>query len=175
MTERKPRGMSYPSWIDRQIQEAEKRGVFDNLPGTGKPIPRREGADYGQAWLRDYLRREGVSTEEMLPTPLKLRKAAERLAEAVPGMRSEDEVRQTVRELNRQIVDWRRDSLGPPIFVPRVDEEAMVGRWRAGHSAQPPATGASATEASAPEAGPHREEAPRPHWWRRLRRRARAS
>jgi Domain of unknown function (DUF1992) len=178
MTERKPQGMSYPSWIDQQIQEAEKRGVFDNLPGAGKPIPHRDEADYGQAWLRDYLRREGVSTEEMLPTPLKLRKAAERLAEAVPGMRSEREVRETVKELNRQIIDWRRDALGPPIFVPRVDEEAMVGRWRAGRSAEPPAPGAPAAGASAPEpsapSGVRRAAALWPRWWRR-RRRARTS
>ena len=51
MTERKPPEESFPSWIDRQIIEAEKRGVFDNLPGTGKPIPATEQTDYTQAWL----------------------------------------------------------------------------------------------------------------------------
>ena len=57
MTERKPPEKSFPSWIDQQIIEADKRGVFDNLPGTGKPIPATEQTDYTQAWLRDYLRR----------------------------------------------------------------------------------------------------------------------
>src|ERR671924_901972 len=55
MTERKPPETSFTSWVDQQIAEAEKRGAFDNLPGAGKPIPRRGGTD---AWLRDYLRRE---------------------------------------------------------------------------------------------------------------------
>ena len=97
MTERKPPEESFPSWIDQQIIEAEKRGVFDNLPGTGKPIPATEQTDYTQAWLRDYLRREGVSTEELLPTPLKLRKESERLTAALPGLPSEQAVRDTVR------------------------------------------------------------------------------
>ena len=68
--------------------------------------------------------------EEMLPVPLKLRVQAERLAEAVPGMRSEQDVRDAVAELNERIMDWRKLPLGPPIFVPLVDEEAMLGRWR---------------------------------------------
>jgi hypothetical protein len=39
MTERKPAGKSFTSWIDQQIQEAQDRGAFDDLPGTGKPSP----------------------------------------------------------------------------------------------------------------------------------------
>ncbi len=135
MTERKPPEKSFISWIDQQIIEAEKRGVFDNLPGTGKPIPPREQTDYTQAWLREYLRREGVSTEELLPTPLKLRKESERLTAALPGLPSERAVRDTVEQLNRRIMDWRRNSIGPPIFVPRVDEETMASRGQEARSA----------------------------------------
>ena len=135
MTERKPPEKSFTSWIDQQIIEAEKRGVFDNLPGTGKPIPPRQETDYTQAWLREYLRREGVSTEELLPTPLKLRRESERLAAALPGLPSEQAVRATVEQLNRRIMDWRRNSIGPPIFVPLVDEETMVSRWEEARSA----------------------------------------
>ena len=61
MTERKPKEISFTSWIDRQINEAQERGEFDNLPGAGKPLPRR--ALSGDAWLRDYLDREGVSAD----------------------------------------------------------------------------------------------------------------
>jgi Domain of unknown function (DUF1992) len=135
MTERKPPGMSFTSWIDQQISEAQQRGAFDNLPGAGQPLPRRREADDGQAWLREYLRREGVSTDELLPTPLKLRKEIERLAEAAPGMSSEQEVRDVAGELNRRIAAWRRIPLGPPIFVALVNTEDMVTRWREAHPA----------------------------------------
>jgi hypothetical protein len=131
MTERKPAGMTFTSWIDKQIAEATERGAFDNLPGAGKPIPDRGDEDAAQAWLREYLRKEGVSAEALLPTPLRLRKAIDRLASDVPAMHSEEEVREAVGELNHQIREWRRIPLGPPIFVPLVDEDAMVSRWRA--------------------------------------------
>ncbi len=63
MTERKPPGMSFTSWIDKQIHEAMERGAFDDLPGAGKPLPKRSEEDASQAWLRDYLAREGVPAE----------------------------------------------------------------------------------------------------------------
>ena len=180
MTERKPPSMSYTSWIDQQIMEAEKRGVFDNLPGMGKPLPERTEADSGQAWLRDYLRREGVPTEELLPTPLRLRKEAERLAAGVRHLRSEQDVRDAVQELNRRIMKWRQAPTGSPIFVPLVNEEQLAAAWRAGRSAAPPAAAPpAATPPAATPAGtgPHPRDsaasppagsAPaRPRWWRR--------
>jgi Domain of unknown function (DUF1992) len=170
MTERKPPEKSYSSWIDQQIVEAEKRGVFDNLPGTGKPIPPREQTDYTQAWLREYLRREGVSTEELLPTPLRLRKESERLTAALPGLTSEQAVRDTVGQLNRRIMDWRRNSIGPPIFVPLVDEETMVSRWE---QARPADLAGETGLVAADRESPDTAAAPRRRWRRvgRLRRR----
>src|SRR6201987_2098580 len=103
MTERKPREISFASWVDQQIAEEADRGAFDDLPGAEKPIPRRGGTD---AWLQDYLRREGVSADDLLPTPLRLRKEVERLAETIAEMHSEDEVREVVRSLNRRILEW---------------------------------------------------------------------
>lgn len=168
MTERKPTGMSFRTWIDEQISAAAERGAFDNLPGAGKPLPKRDEADDGQAWMRDYLRREGVSADVMLPTPLKLRKESARLAETVQALRSEQDVREVVAELNHRIMEWRRIPIGPPIFVPLVDEEAMVATWR---GAQPPpaeATPAAAAPAAVAPEPPRR----RPQWWRRRPRQA---
>ena len=39
MTERKPLGTSWESWIEAQIRVAQEQGAFDNLPGAGKPLP----------------------------------------------------------------------------------------------------------------------------------------
>jgi hypothetical protein len=159
--------MTFRSWIDQQISEAAERGAFDNLPGAGKPLPSQPDPD-GLAWLRDYVRREGVSTEELLPTPLRLRKQAHRLTETAPTLRSEQDVRDAVAELNFQIKDWRRIPMGPPVFVPLVDEEALVRTWR---DAQEVTT---ATSAPAPtgvdEPKPAGDREPR-LWWRSRRRR----
>ena len=137
MTERKPADISFTSWIDRQINEAAERGAFDNLPGAGKPLPKRTDA---QAWLRDYLRREGVPAEELLPTALRLRKEIERLTGTVGELRSEQEVRDVVADINRRIIQWRRIPEGPPVYLPLVDADTLVSRWREGQpqGPQPP-------------------------------------
>ena len=158
MTERKPTGMSFRTWIDQQIDDAANRGAFDNLTGAGEPLPKRTEDEDGQAWALDYLRREGVPTDVLLPPPLKLRKEAAVLTETVPTLRSEEDVRAAVAELNHRIREWRRIPIGPPIFVPLVDEDAMVAAWRA---AQPePAPQAAASE--------EQPTPPKP-WWRRRR------
>ena len=158
MTERKPPQQSFPSWIDQQIAEAERRGAFDNLPGTGKPIPRRRESDFTAAWLQDKLRREGVSTEELLPTPLRLRRESERLTAGLGRLRSEQEVRDAVAELNARIMDWRRNGIdGPPIPVPLVRQDQAIAAWHEAQAAQP-----AAPEAQEAPAGPDAAPAPVP-------------
>jgi DnaJ homologue, subfamily C, member 28, conserved domain len=173
MTERKPPGMSFRSWIDQQISEAEQRGAFDDLPGAGKPIPSRGEADDGQAWLRDYLRREGVSTHVVLPTPLRLRRESELLAQTVHTLRSEPQVREAVAELNERIISWRRLPVGPPIFVPLVDCEEMLRRWHDAQAATAAAGTGTAADAGADRTGGSRAAGRR--WWRPSRRSGRRS
>jgi len=178
MTDRKPQGMSFTSWIDQQIADAEKRGLFDNLPGAGKPLDMKPaGGDYGQAWVHDYARREGVPPEEFLPTPLRLRKEIERLAETVGDMDSEQEVREVVADLNRRILQWRRMPVGPPIFVRLVNKDEMVERWHAAQAAKrarppQPSAGGHVTQPRehAPSGAAPGTAAPRHTrlgWWRR--------
>jgi hypothetical protein len=130
MTERKPQGMSFRSWVDQQVADAEQRGVFDDLPGAGKPLDLSDD-DFTGKWLRDYVRREGASFEDALPLPLRLRKESERLAETIAGFPSEAAVRAAASDLNRRIMDWRRIPVGPPVYVKLADEEALVATWRA--------------------------------------------
>jgi hypothetical protein len=165
MTERKPRGMSFRSWIDQQISEAAERGAFDNLPGTGKPLRGRGDSEDPDAWVLDWVRREGVSTEELLPTPLRLLKQAARLADIVPEFTSEQELRDAVAELNDRIMEWRRLPIGPPIFVPLVDSEAMVVKWRA----ERPEPQVSKAEPAAESADTGLAGARRRRWWRPAR------
>ena len=149
--------MSFGSWVDQQIAAAQERGAFDDLPGTGKPLPRRALSDDPQAWLNDYVRREGVSPEDLLPAPLRLRKEIERLPETVARLRSEQDVREVATELNRRIVEWRRFPEGPPIHLRLVDADELVATWRA---AQPP------SPAPVPRAVTEPQPARR-RWWRR--------
>jgi hypothetical protein len=175
--------MSFPTWIDQQIADAEQRGVFDDLPGKGKPLDLKPtGGDYGDAWVRDYARREGVQPDEFLPTPLRLRREIEQLTEEVGGFRSEAEIREVASDINRRIVEWRRIPVGPPIHVRLVNADDLVARWRAAQRARPSAARADAARADTTRsdaAGPGSQVSPpppaqpgaarRPRWWRRRR------
>jgi hypothetical protein len=102
-----------------------------------------------------------VSADDLLPTPLRLRKEVERLTETVQDLRSEDEVREVVKGLNRRIAEWRRIPDGPPVYVRLVDEEVTVARWREARRRPP---------SPAPPARPHPDPPPRrSRWWRRRR------
>jgi DnaJ homologue, subfamily C, member 28, conserved domain len=176
MTERKPPQMKFQTWIDQQVADAERRGVFDDLPGKGKPLNIKPGAadgDYGQAWLRDYARREGVPAEEMLPTPLRLRRELERLAETAGEFRSEAEVREAAADLNRRIVEWRRIPLGPPVHVRLANADDLVARWRAANKAREAAGREARAAAAAEDAVASGARPARPRRLRRWRRRPR--
>lgn len=128
MTERKPPGLSMESWVDRQIREAEERGVFDNLPGAGKPL-RGMDQPYDETWwLKDKLRREGLS---FLPPGLALRKEAEDTLDLASRARSEAEVRRLLAEVNQKIAEAiRKPQTGPVAALKLVDVEAFVSEWR---------------------------------------------
>ncbi|SEF15771.1 DUF1992 domain-containing protein [Jiangella alba] len=130
MAERKPPGMGFESWIDKQVREAQERGEFDDLPLSGKPLPpSRPGDEY--SWIREKLAREGESTDVLLPTPLLLRKELEKLPETLRDVRSEQAVRDVVHDLNERVKQWLRAPSGPNIPVALADPDTVVAEWRA--------------------------------------------
>ncbi|MCQ4041327.1 DUF1992 domain-containing protein [Streptantibioticus rubrisoli] len=128
MTERKPPGVTFESWVDRQIREAAERGEFDNLPGAGKPLPDLDQPYDELWWVKRKMRREGVSC---LPPVLALRKEAEDALAAASRARTEAQVRQIVAELNERIREaLKSPPPGPPLRLTPFDVERVVRDWR---------------------------------------------
>jgi hypothetical protein len=128
MTERKPPGVGFQSWVERQIQEAMERGEFDNLPGAGKPIADLDKPHDELWWVKQKLRRENLS---YLPATLALRKEAEDALAAVLRARSEAQVRRILAAINRKILDGNRKAAsGPPLNLMPFDVERVVAGWR---------------------------------------------
>lgn len=164
----------YESVIDKQIREATERGEFDDLPGTGKPLPDLGGPDDELWWLKGYLQREGLSTDALLPTSLQLRRAIEQLPETVRGMYAEETVREAVAALNRRIVEHLRAPSGPHVPVAPVDADAVVATWRAEREARRAESTRARVATPGPAAGDGTAAEPAPagrRWWRRLFRR----
>jgi len=162
---------AHETLVERQIRLAQERGDFDDLPGTGKPLPGLDGPDDENWWLKGYLRREGLSTEPLLPTPLQLRREIERLPDTVAGLLDEQAVRSLVRELNRRIAEWLRAPVGPVVPVVPVDVDAVVARW---HTDRATLRDHRAAERRAADAAA-RTDRPRRPWWRRQTERTRRS
>ena len=119
----------YESWIDRQIREAQERGEFDDLPGTGKPIEGLGGRQDENWWIKGLIERENI--HGVLPGSLSLQKETVEIVDTVADCRTERDVREVVLDLNLRIVDARRRGVdGPKIFVRTVDVERVVRAWR---------------------------------------------
>jgi hypothetical protein len=119
----------FESHIDRMIREAQERGEFDDLPGSGKPLPGR-GEPYEENWwLKDWVRREELTG--VAPTTLRIRKEAEELQQTLAKKRSEQLVREYVTDLNERIRRANRGQVdGPPVIIDEFDVDAVVAAWR---------------------------------------------
>lgn len=126
--------MTWETWIDRQIREAQERGDFEGLRGTGKPLPGLDGRRDPDWWHKQLMRREGI---EALPTTLLVRKELDAALEAIAAAGSEPEVREIVERINARILDVnRKASSGPPSNLVPLDPDRVLRTWQEGR-AQP--------------------------------------
>ncbi|MBB6566360.1 DUF1992 domain-containing protein [Kribbella sandramycini] len=136
MTSRKPPNVSFQEWVDHQVKEAEQAGEFDDLPGAGKPLKLADKHD-PDWWVKDFIKRENLDSEALLPPAVLLRKEKQKVAETVAKMRRESEVREYLTDLNRRILLAIRDTTGPVVPVGKVDEAAVIAQWRMDHDGPP--------------------------------------
>jgi hypothetical protein len=135
MTEHKPPGVTWESWVEQQIRQAREEGSFDGLPGTGKPMPDLDQSYDPNWWVKQLLRRERVS---VLPPALELLRKAESELSRVWTLRDEAEVRARVAALNAEIAKVNATAAeGPPTRLAPLDIEALVQEWRRRRLARP--------------------------------------
>lgn len=116
-------------WVDLQIRRAMQRGDFDNLPGSGKPIPGIGGTYDPDWWVKKLIEREQITA--VLPPALALRKEGAELEVRLDRMTTEQAVRRAVDDFNQRVVAARRQLLGgPPVVTPTRDVEGEVADWR---------------------------------------------
>ena len=131
MTERKPPGMSFETWVDSQIARARERGDFENLAGAGKPIRGLERDETAYDWAVAKARREGVEPAAMLPPGLALRRERDELPARAARLTSEAQVRELGEDFNARVeAFWRRPQESRWSPLPGlVDVEALVAGW----------------------------------------------
>ncbi len=127
MTQRKPPELSIESWVEQQIQQAQRDGRFDDLPGQGRPLRLDDGTD-PYWWAKQLLHREGV---DYLPPALALRRSVEKALAALPSLRDESRVRTLLAGLDAEIRRMNATTItGPPTTQAPLEIEEIVARWR---------------------------------------------
>lgn len=129
MTERKPPGMRTEDWVEAQIRQAQNRGEFDELAGAGQPLHKLADPHDPDWWVKDFIRREKIEADVLLPPSVQLRKEKQQITDKLRKMRRETEVREYLQDLNKRILLQIRDATGVVVPVGPVDEEEFVEQW----------------------------------------------
>jgi hypothetical protein len=129
MTERKPPGMRTEDWVEAQIRQAQNQGEFDDLAGAGQPLHQLADPHDPDWWVKDFIRREKIEADVLLPPSMQLRKEKQQITDKLRKMRTETEVRDYLQDLNKRILLQIRDATGVVIPVGLVDEEEFVEQW----------------------------------------------
>ncbi|MCK6080020.1 DUF1992 domain-containing protein [Microbacterium sp. EYE_5] len=150
-----PTGTERAMYVETAIQQAIRRGDFDDLPGAGKPIEGL-GASHDPDW---WIRRK-IANEQLTglgPPALRLRIEHTEFEQRVDALSREDDVREYTEDFSRRVVEARRQLLGgPPVVTPTRDPDEEVAAWRDRRAAR--------LAASAPAVA---DEQPRRRWRRR--------
>ena len=129
MTERKPAGKSWETWIEELIHNARETGEFDDLEGAGKPIPGITDLYDPDWWVKKLLQREKLT---VLPPALELLRKVEVGLAALWSVGNETDVRARVAALNTEIAKVNsRVVEGPPTRLASLDVDEIVSEWRA--------------------------------------------
>jgi hypothetical protein len=116
-------------YVDLQIQQAMRRGDFDNLPGAGKPIKGLGAQHDPDWWVKQLIEREKITG--VLPPALQLRKDDAELDARLDELHTEPEVREEVEEFNARVIKARYTPVdGPPLITQTRDVDAEVNAWR---------------------------------------------
>jgi len=132
---RTPTAHERAMYVETAIQQAIRRGDFDDLPGAGKPL---EGL--GDHHDPDWWIRRKIQTEQLTglgPPALMLRTEHGEFDARLDALKREVDVRDYVADFNRRVIDARRQLQGgPPVVTPTRDVDAEVAAWHARRATQ---------------------------------------
>jgi hypothetical protein len=116
-------------YVEITIQQAIRRGDFDNLPGAGKPIEGLTTTHDPDWWIRRKIEREKITG--LGPPALTLRTENAELDARIDATGSEDGVRTLLDDFNKRVINARRQLQGgPPVVTPTRDIDAELEGWR---------------------------------------------
>jgi DnaJ-like protein len=135
--------MQERAWmVETAIEQAIRRGEFDDLPGSGKPLTGLTGVHDPDWWIRRKIEREQLTG--LGPPALTLRTENATLIERIDALHREDDVRSLLEDFNKRVIEARRQLQGgPPVVTPTRDVEFEISGWRGRRTARHEAAAAA--------------------------------
>lgn len=155
---RTPNLLDRAAYVETAIQQAIRRGEFDDLPGYGKPLEGLGDHHDPDWWIRRKIESEKLTG--LGPPALTLRVEHAEMEERLDELTREQDVREYLEDFNRRVIEARRQLLGgPPVVTPTRDVEGELAAWRDRREAR---AGASDDSREADDDARRRRR-----WWRR--------
>jgi hypothetical protein len=115
--------------VEIAIQQAMRRGDFDDLPGAGKPIHDLDSVRDPDWWIRRKIERENLTG--LGPPALTLRTEDAQLDDRLDRLHTEAQVREVLDDFNKRVREARLQLLGgPPVVTRPRDVDEQVAAWR---------------------------------------------
>lgn len=88
--------------VEERIRQAQRDGLFDDLPGQGKPLQLDDDSLVAPALRASYriLKNAGI-----LPQEMQLRREISNLKQLLGQVQDEGEAKEMVREINRKVLE----------------------------------------------------------------------
>lgn len=113
--------------VEERIRRAQKRGLFENLTGAGKPLPRDVIGDTVSEDLR--LSYRILKNADCLPAEVEVQKEIRRTEDLLAGMQETQARYQTLKKLNYLILKLNTIRNGSAALdVPQHYADKLVGR-----------------------------------------------
>ena len=87
--------------IEERIRKAQKKGVFDNLEGAGKPLNLENDSHIAEDLRLAY---KILKNADCLPPEIELKKEIERTEDLLSGMKDTTQKHRTLKKLNYLIM-----------------------------------------------------------------------
>jgi len=118
--------------IEQRIKEAQKKGAFDDLPGSGKPLNLADDANVPEDLKLAY---KMLKNADCVPPEIELKNEIRRTEDLLAGMKDTTEKYRLMKKLNFQIMKLNAVRNGPVEFeIPQQYSDKLLGRLESGRA-----------------------------------------
>ncbi|MBW2568737.1 MAG: DUF1992 domain-containing protein [Deltaproteobacteria bacterium] len=113
--------------VEQRIQQAQKRGEFDNLPGSGKPLVFENNANISEELRLAY---KILKNADFVPPEVELKKEINQTKKLLSGMKETADKYSLIKKLNFLIMKLNSIRNTPIMYeMPQQYEAKLIERF----------------------------------------------